>query len=173
MAGLGALVFVTGSGWLLMREKKPEAAVVSKSTLAVDAAHEKVFLAEQLRRNSTHTPILLRLAEIERKEGNLAAARKYLEQASAADGKQIEVRLELGLVCWEMGDMNAAEEQNRAVLGIDPGQPDALYNMGAISANRGDTKRARDLWTEAVRGGRNAESVNKSRQAMQRLEAMR
>jgi hypothetical protein len=34
--------------------------------------------------------------------------------------------LELGLVCWEMGDFAGTEEQNRAVLRIDPHQPDAL-----------------------------------------------
>jgi len=54
----------------------------------------------------------------------------------------------------------------------DPHQPDALYNLGAICANRGDTLQARAFWTDAVRYGGNNDSADKARQAMQRLDVM-
>jgi len=172
LAAAAAALLIAGGGWLLNREKS-NASHLSQGQSEMNPAHEKVFLIEQLRRNPGHSPILLRLAQIEHSEGDLYAARQHLEQAIAADGKQVEVRLELGLVCWELDDFAAAEEQNRAVLRIDPGQADALYNLGAISANRGDSGHAREFWSTAMRSGRNNDAAEKSRRAIERLEAMR
>ena len=169
---VASAIMIAGGAWLFLRKPGPKpAAPAPASTL--DATHEKLFLAEQLKRNATHAPILLRLAQIERAEGDLSGARKHLEQAVAADGTQVDARLELGLVCWSMGDFAAAEEQNREVLKIDPGQPDALYNLGALFANRGDSGRAIELWTKAAGGGRDGDSVAKARRAIEVLEAKR
>lgn len=172
IAALAAALLIGGGGWLFTRAKNPGGAAPASSP-ALDLTHEKAFLAEQSARNPTHAPILLRLAQIERSEGNLSAARQHLEQAVAADGKQVDIRLELGLVCWEMGDFAAAEEQNRTVLRFEPGQPDALYNLGAISANRGNAAQAREFWRDAIRSGRNSDAAGKARQAVERLEAAR
>jgi len=173
LAALTAALLIGGGGWRLTHPPKPGGDVASQGRQPMNAAHEKVFLNEQLRRDPTHTPILLRLAQIERSEGDLQGARKHLEQALVNDRKQVDVHLELGLVCWELGDFAAAEEQNRAVLRLDPGQADALYNLGAIYANRGDAKQARDFWAIAVRTGRNSDAAEKSKRAIERLEAMR
>lgn len=168
---VASALMIAGGAWLFLRKPSPKpAAPPPASTL--DATHEKLFLAEQLKRNATHTPILLRLAQIERAEGDFSGARKHLEQA-VADGSQVDARLELGLVCWSIGDFAAAEEQNREVLKLDPGQPDALYNLGALFANRGDSRRAIELWTEVARGGRDSDSVSKARRAIEVLEAKR
>lgn len=172
LAAAAAALLVAGGGWISNREKSNDSHL-SPAQSEMNPAHEKVFLSEQLRRNPGHSPILLRLAQIEHREGDLRAARQHLKQAIAADGKQVDVRLELGLVCWELGDFAGAEEQNRAVLHTDPSQADALYNLGAISANRGDSSHAREFWLTAMRSGRNSDAAEKSRRAIERLEAMR
>lgn len=169
---VASVLMMAGGAWLFLRKPAPKSAAPQPAS-TLDATHEKLFLAEQLKRNTTHTPILLRLAQIERAEGDLSGARKHLEQAVAADGSQVDARLELGLVCWSMGDLSAAEEQNQEVLKIDPGQPDALYNLGALFANRGDSRRAIELWKEAARSGRDSDAVAKSRRAIEVLEAKR
>ena len=139
----------------------------------MNPTHEKAFLNEQLSRNPNHTPIVLRLAQIERAEGDLAGARRYLEEAVASDGAQVDLRLELGLVCSEMGDVAGAEEQNREVLRLKPGQPDVLYNLGAIAANRGETLEARQYWMSAVASGPSTDAAVKSLEGIQRLQAAR
>lgn len=164
---------MTAGGWFLLRPKQTGAAVVRPSPAAWDATHEKAFLAEQLRRRPKHTPILLRLAQMERADGDLAGARRHLEEAIAADGSQLDVRLELSLVCTEMGDVAEAEQQNQAVLRITPGQPDALYNLGAIAANRGDEQLARQYWMSAVAGGRSGDAAAKALAGIQKLQAGR
>jgi len=127
---------------------------------------------EQLKANSTHVPILLRLAEIERGEGDLTGARQHLEMALKGEGNMTDVHLELGLVYSQMNDPVSAEAQNREVLRTDPHQPDALYNLGAICANRGDIAQARTFWKDAIRYGGNGDSAEKARQAIPRLDAM-
>jgi Flp pilus assembly protein TadD len=169
LAALGAGLLMVAGGWLLVRPKPTGDPGNGRSAPAWNTTHEKIFLNEQLRRNPKHTPIVLRVAQIERQEGNLAGARRHLEEAVAADGAQVDLRLELGLVCSELGDVAAAEEQNREVLRLAPGQPDALYNLGAIAANRGDARQARQYWMSAVGSGRGSDAAAKSLEAIRRL----
>jgi Flp pilus assembly protein TadD len=173
LAALGTCLLISAVGWLLLHKKASGGTARRLGVPARNTTHEKVFLNEQLRRTPGHTPILLRLAQIERKEGDLAAARRLLEEAVAANGGQVDLRLELGLVCSEMGDVVAAEEQNREVLRLMPGQPDALYNLGAIAANRGDTRQARQYWMSAVASGRSNDAAVKALEGIQRLQAAR
>jgi len=170
LAVLGAGLLIAVGAWLLLRPAQTSGAVERPSARAWDTVHEKVFLTEQLRRDPKHTPVLLRLAQIERQDGDLARARRHLEEAVAADGSQVDIRLELSLVCSELGDVAAAEEQNREVLRLAPGQPDALYNLGAIAANRGDVLHARQYWLSVVGSGRNSDATAKSLAGIQRLQ---
>jgi Tfp pilus assembly protein PilF len=170
-AALFAALAIAAGGWFLSGSKK-SVSVPRQSAAPVDTTHEKAFLKEQLQANSTHVPILLRLAQIERGEGDLTGARQHLEMALKGDGNLTDVHLELGLVFSQMNDPASAEAQNREVLRSDPRQADALYNLGALCANRGDIAQARTFWTDAVRFGGNSESADKARRAIQRLDAM-
>ena len=172
LAALGAALLIVAGGWILIRTQQSSGAKPADARRPWNTTHEKAFLNEQLAEHPKHAPILLRLAQIERGEGNLKDARRHLEQALGADGDQVEIRLELGLVCSEMGDLAEAESQNRELLRIAPGQTDALYNLGAIYANRGDYAQARKYWTEAVQRGSTTEGAANARKALDRLGRM-
>ena len=164
---------ISGGGWVLTHRDKPAGTAATDASKPVDTVHEKAYLNEQLRTNPAHAPILIRLAQIERADGDLKGAQQHLRQALQGDGSLTEVRLELGLVLSELGDLAGAEEQNREVLRLSPDQPDALYNLGAIFANRGDTIEARRFWENAVRVGGKSDSAEKSRLALERLKTGR
>lgn len=83
LAAAAAALLIAGGGWLMNREKS-NGSHPSQGQSEINPAHEKVFLIEQLRRNPGHSPILLRLAQIEHSEGDVHAARQHLEQAIAA-----------------------------------------------------------------------------------------
>ena len=123
---------------------------VKESDALAAPAHEKAFLEEQLKTKPNHPPILVRLGEVERSMGQLADARKHLEQALQVDPSLVDARLELSMVCYQLKDEREAERQNLLVLKQDAKQPDALYNLGAIEANRGQFAQAREYWQKLV-----------------------
>lgn len=168
---LAAGLLVAGGGWFLSQRAESRGGRSVETKQPINTTHEKIFLAEQLKRNPTHAPILLRMAQIERSEGDLAGARQHLEAAVAADPSQVDSRLELSLVCSELGDLAAAEQQNREVLRLSPDQADALYNLGAISANRGDFAQARTFWNHAMQAGKGTDSAAKAAAGLSRLGA--
>lgn len=164
---------VLGAGlWLSPQKQKTSlpAKPAPTGASATDPAHEKLFLEEELRRKPAHSPVLLRLAQIERGAGNLADARKHLEQAVAGDQKMADARLELSSVYYQLGDIPAAMEQNRAILRDDPRQSDALYNLGAIAANQGRIAEARKYWSEAIASGPETPGAKKAAESQARLE---
>jgi len=148
---------------------KPLTKEMSQKQAPATPAHEKAFLEEQLKTKPGHPPILLRLAELEKNEGKLADARKHLEEAIKSDPSLIDARLELSLVAYQLNDPDEAERQNLAVLKIDARQPDALYNMGAICANRNRLVEARQYWGDAVKYGPDTESGKNAATALTKI----
>lgn len=170
-AGVG-LLMVAG-GWWISRPSSNAAPVRTKQAAPAAPAnlpHEKAFLETELGKKPGHAPVLLRLAQVEREMGQLAEARKHLEQAIKGSENLVEARIELSRVAYEMGDVNTALEQNRAVLRQDPRQTDALYNLGALSANLGNAAQARKYWQDAVAAGAGTASGKKSADALRTLD---
>ena len=170
LAALGAGLLFSAGGWLVLHKKASGGTARPAVAPAWNTTPEKALLSEQLRRNPKHTPTVLRLAQLERNDGDLPGARRLLEEAVEADGSEVDLRLELGAIYSEMGDVAAAEEQNREVLRLMPGQPDALYNLGAIAADRGDVLEARQYWMSAAASGHSSDAAAKSLEGIQRLQ---
>jgi tetratricopeptide (TPR) repeat protein len=107
-------------------------------------------LEAALEKNPSHTPILMRLAELALNSGDANKAAERLRDAVAQDPSNREARLELGRALWEAGDREGASKETAALLEIDPNNVDALYNMGAIHANQGQKEKAIEHWSRAV-----------------------
>lgn len=131
--------------------------------------HELKALAMELEKNPGHTPVLMRMAQLERDKGKLDDALEYLRQAVKADPANRDARLELGRTLYEKGDVGGAIEQTVELLKADPKNVDALYNLGAIYANLGNAGRAREYWRQAVAANANAESGKRARESLARL----
>jgi Flp pilus assembly protein TadD len=72
---------------------------------------------------------------------------RYLELNPASS----EVRVDLGSALAASGDLTGAEGAMEALLEQHPDDPRALYNLGAIAANRGDAETARSIWNRALK----------------------
>ncbi len=122
----------------------------------------------QLEKKPGHTPILMRMAELELGKGQLDNAVGHLQQAVQSEPKNSVAHLELGRVLYEKGDIGGAISETQKVLASDPQQADALYNLGAIYANLGDSTRARSYWTKASESSA-TDSGRKAREALKKL----
>lgn len=136
---------------------------------AANPDHELKELAVELERKPGHPPILLRMAQIERDKGKFDDAAGHLREAVKSEPSNQDAHLELGRLLYERNDVNGAIAETEKVLELNPKHVDALYNMGAIYANLGDTARAKSYWSRAVAADPASESSRKAREGLTKL----
>lgn len=133
--------------------------------------HEEEMLTMALRKNPGHTPVLLKLAEIESGNGHLREAAGRLREILESEPENIQANLELGRVLFELGDIRGAIEHTEGILKSHPMHEDALYNMGAIYANIGNRKRAKMFWSRLAGLHPGSPSAQKAQLMLTRLES--
>jgi Flp pilus assembly protein TadD len=131
--------------------------------------HELKELAVQLQKKPGHTPVLLRMAQLEREKGALDDAAGHLRDAVKGEPSSQDAHLELGRLLYERNDVNGAIAETERVLALNPKHVDALYNLGAIYANLGNAERARSYWSKAVAADPVAESSRKAQDGLKKL----
>jgi tetratricopeptide (TPR) repeat protein len=166
------LVLIAAGALFLFRAiSRLEAPAPPKQPAVQDnPAHELKELAVLLQKKPGHFPVLMRMAQIERDQGNLAAAITHLREAVASEPANADAHLELGRALWEKGDRDEALKETEKALAINPKHVDALYNLGAIQANLGDTKGARSSWQRAIESAPESDSGKKARDGLARLQ---
>jgi tetratricopeptide (TPR) repeat protein len=164
---------ILASLWFInsyQHEPKKEKTASSESVpVPPNSAHEKASLEEQLKKNPGHTPILMRLAELEQQGGNPAGAVPHLKAILEKDPQNEEARLELGRSLYDAGDVEGATKETKQLIADHPNNVDGLYNLGAIYANQNLFELARQYWTKAVQVAPQSDSGRKSQEGLQKL----
>lgn len=167
LASIGAV-----SLFLLKVMDRSQAPAVSKAapgTTVDNPEHELKELAVQLQKKPGHTPVLLRMAQLEREKGDLDDAAGHLREAIKNEPSSQDAHLELGRLLYERNDVTGAIAETEKVLALNANQVDALYNMGAIYANLGNRERARSYWSRAVGADPASDSGRKARDGLMKL----
>ncbi len=151
------------------RSQQAPTAAVQPKTGADNPEHEMKVLEAQLEKKPGHTPVLMRMAEIEHARGRLDEAAADLRKAIQTEPKNSDAHLELGRILYEKGDVTGAIAETSKALEANPKHVDALYNMGAIYANNGDPVRARSYWKKAVEVDPSGESGKKAKDGLARI----
>ncbi len=144
--------------WFIVRAGNAPEPSGTTSGATQTPAKQKAYLLSQLKERPGQSPLLVRLALVERYLGENVEARQHLEQALSADADAMDARLELASLCAQTGDVAEAMKQYQAALRQDPHQADALYNLGLIASNGGDLEQARQYWVAAAQYGANRQS---------------
>jgi tetratricopeptide (TPR) repeat protein len=131
---------------------------------------EEEMLTMALKKKPGHTPVLLKLAEIESGNGHLQEAALRLRKILESEPGSTDANLELGKVLFELGDIRGAIEHTEEILKSHPMHEDALYNMGAIYANIGNRKRAKIFWSRLAGLHPGSPSAEKAQLMLSRLE---
>jgi tetratricopeptide (TPR) repeat protein len=167
---LGSLYFINS----YQRETpKSQSATTDSATLPQNPAHEKASLEEQLKKNPGHTPILMRLAELEQQAGNPAGAVPHLKQILEKDPGNEEARLELGRSLYDAGDVEGATKETKQLISDHPKNVDGLYNLGAIYANQNQLQLAQQYWMKAVAASPNSDSGRKAQDGLAKLGSVK
>lgn len=99
-----------------------------------------------------HGPVALELANLYYEDGQFEKAiefyRTFLKDDTTSDGWL--VRLDISRALSALSRTDEAISELKTLLKDHPGHAGALYNLGAIEANRGDHESARNHWNELI-----------------------
>ena len=122
----------------------------SKSNVRKDVIERINKMKSDVEANPGDTAKVKEYARFLTTSHKLDQAADYYNQILSKDPKRIDILTELTFVYFSKKDFNKAEEITRKVLQIDPNNHEALFNMGAISASRGETETAKKRWNELI-----------------------
>jgi tetratricopeptide (TPR) repeat protein len=105
----------------------------------------------------------------------LAAAHKpdeallYYQKIIDKDKKRKDIYFAITYVHYTKGNLAKAEEVTRTMLQIFPGDPMAIYNLGAIEATKGNKEKAREIWTKLIKDNPNDETSELAKNSLNKL----
>lgn len=155
----------------VLAHSAPAAAAVSGEAPGT-GVHDLKILEKALVKKPGHTPVLMNLARLEEEKGQFDEAAKHLTEIVDQDSGNLEARLELGKVLFQRGDVQGALKQTRAILEVQPRNPDALYNLGAIYGNLGNAAMAREYWGRLIALDPKSESGQRAQRMMPQLAGL-
>ena len=85
------------------------------------------------------------------------------------DPTRVDVLLSEGLIYYNSGNYDKAEEVTLKILEINKNQLDAKFNLGTIAVAKGDAERAREIWTEIVSEHPNTDAAKFAQEALESL----
>jgi Flp pilus assembly protein TadD len=136
------------------------------------SGHDLKVLEGALIKKPGHTPVLMNLAKLEEEKGRFDDAAKHLKEIVDQESGNLEAKLELGRVLFQRGDVQGALDQTQAILKVQPGNPDALYNMGAIYGNLGNATLAREYWGRLIALAPQSESGKRAQRMLPQLASL-
>ncbi|HCV42947.1 MAG TPA: hypothetical protein DGH68_05650 [Bacteroidetes bacterium] len=100
---------------------------------------------------------------------DLQGALKYYESGLKADPRNLEARVDYSLCLYQAGREQEAFAQNALVLRQDASNVQALYNLGAIYANRGMNDSAAYYWRSLISAHPHNDLAQKATQNLRQL----
>lgn len=94
---------------------------------------------------------------------------KYYEKILKVNPRRIDILFSLSFIYYNQGNLNQTEKLTSKILSYDKDNLKALYNLGAISARKGDREKARALWNRIIVEHPDDETAQLARASLQKL----
>jgi tetratricopeptide (TPR) repeat protein len=111
--------------------------------------HEMAVLEDRLAKDPADPEALFRSAVLLQDAHQPAEAAERYRRLLAVDPANRQAWLDLANVAVEAGDTAGALAATEGLLAEFPDDPEGLWNLGAIQANRGRIEEARAAWRRA------------------------
>ncbi len=93
----------------------------------------------------------------------------YYKKILEKNPKRIDVLSSLVFISFNQNKLNESEKYLKRILSIDKNNVEAMYNLGAVSATKGERKKAREIWTKIVDDYPNSPLAQKAKDSINRL----
>lgn len=94
---------------------------------------------------------------------------KYYKKILKRYPRRIDVMSSLVFIYFDQKDLNNAERYLHKILSIDKDNVQAMYNLGAVEANKGEKEKARQIWTKIINNFPRSSLVIKAKNSINRL----
>jgi tetratricopeptide (TPR) repeat protein len=131
--------------------------------------HEMAVLEDRLRKEPADPEALLRSAVLLQDAHQPAEAAERYRRLLAVDPANRQAWLDLANVAVEAGDTAGALAAAEGLLAEFPDDPEGLWNLGAIQANRGRTEEARAAWRRASEQTADSTIAARAAEALERI----
>jgi tetratricopeptide (TPR) repeat protein len=128
--------------------------------------NELAALKQQLAATPDDLTVLGRLAVMHRSAHQPEQAAVYYERYLVIDPANRQMRIDLAQCYAAIQRWDAALEASLSLLDVNPDDPVAMYNIGAIHANRGDLSEARKWWEKVRRQQIDEQLAAKARESL-------
>ncbi len=148
---------------------QPNASAPSKDNVSEKFKQQIEMLRQAVEADPEDTVKMREFADLLFQSHQADMALTYYQRILAKDPKRIDILFSVAMYYYFKQDYNKTEEYTRKVLAIDKNNSQALYNLGAIAASRGDKEKARQIWNDVIKkfpGTPIAENANESLQQL-------
>ncbi|HKI77641.1 MAG TPA: tetratricopeptide repeat protein [Ignavibacteriaceae bacterium] len=91
------------------------------------------------------------------------------EKILKVDPKRADIHFSLTYIYYSQGNLDKAEEETKLILLYNKKDPQAFYNLGAISATRGNFEKAKKYWNDIIANNPGTEIAKLASSSLEKL----
>lgn len=141
----------------------------SKSNVSPDVYKKMDMLKKEVEANPDDTSKMRVYAEFMAAAHRQDEAIVYYQKILNVDPKRNDILFNLSIIYYTGQDYDKAEEYTRQILKNDKNNTQAMYNLGAIAASKGQKERARNIWNELISKYPGDETAELAKSSLEKL----
>ncbi len=142
----------------------------NKSNVSADILHKMEELKKEAEDNPNDTLKLKEYADFLTEAHKSDEAVKYYQKILKVDPKRTDILFSLSFIYYNKKDYDKSEELTNQILSYDKDNALAFYNLGAISASKGDKEKAKDVWDKLIKKYPNTDVAKAAEQSLSSLK---
>lgn len=150
--------------------KNPSASSPSKENVSPEFKKQLEDLKAKSERNPKDVEILKEYADFLASAHQPDEALKVYERILKINPKHKEVLFTLAFIYYSRQDFAQAEIFTNKILAIDSEDHQALYNLGAINAAKGNKNKAKEIWENLIKHQPNTSSAELAKSSLMKLQ---
>jgi TolA-binding protein len=142
----------------------------TKENVSEGFKHELNALEKEFNNNPKDTSVLRQYADLLAASHKQDEAIPLYEKILKINPHRTDILFSLSFIYYNKGDFFNAEETTKKILIYDKKNPQALYNIGAIAASKGDSRKAREIWTKLITDYPTSETAGLAKESLGKLK---
>ena len=141
----------------------------SKSNVSSEVYHKMDVLKKDADANPNDTSKMREYADFMTAAHKPEEALPYYEKILRVNPKRNDILFNLAMIYYDQQKFDKAESYTKDIIENDKNNTQALYNLGAIAASKGDKERAREIWNKLVADYPDDEAARLAKSSLEKL----